>query len=158
VTGPSSPVGPPKNLTIRSYSPSEVSGDPHPIRADSEAVSESFYRARRRFTGWPYHRSVAGEPSIHHSIHYVRVQTPTRLLSFPWESAQEFLARCIAAYPTVHPLVEQFRAVGVSRPVDLTDLGDRAFALGVIEGWAAQVGEDELPPGISELASALRLA
>ena len=99
---------------------------------------------------------MAGEPSIHHSIHYVRVQTPTRLLSFPWESAQEFLARCIAAYPTLHPLVEQFRAVGVSRPVDLTDLGDRAFALGVIEGWAAQVGEDELPPGISELADALR--
>jgi hypothetical protein len=99
---------------------------------------------------------VAGEPSLHHSIHYVRVQTPSRLLSFPWESAQEFLARCIAAYPTVHPLVTQFRAVGVSRPVDLTDLGDRAFALGVIEGWAAQVGRDELPPGISDLADALR--
>ena len=93
---------------------------------------------------------------MHHSIHHVRVQTPSRLLSVPWESAQEFLGRCIAAYPTVHPLVEQFRAVGVSRPVDLTDLGDRAFALGVIEGWAAQVGEDELPPGISELADALR--
>jgi hypothetical protein len=99
---------------------------------------------------------VAGEPSIHHSIHHVRVQTPSRLLSLPWESAQEFLARCIAAYPEVHPLVEQFRAVGVSRPVGLTDFGDRAFALGVIEGWAAQVGEDELPLGISELADALR--
>jgi hypothetical protein len=74
----------------------------------------------------------------------------------PLGSGQEFLARCIAAYPTVHPLVEQFRAVGVSRPVDLTDPADRAFALGVIEGWAAQVGEDELPPGISELADALR--
>ena len=99
---------------------------------------------------------MAGEPSVQHSIHHVRVQTPSRLLSFPWESAQEFLARCIAAYPEVHPLVEQFRAVGVSRPVDLTDFGDRAFALGVIEGWAAQVGEDELPLGISELADALR--
>jgi hypothetical protein len=99
---------------------------------------------------------VTGEPSIHHSIHYVRVQTPSRLLSFPWDSAQEFLARCIAAYPTVHPLVEQFRAVGVSRPVDLTDLGDRAFALGVIERWAAQVGEDALPPGIGEFADVLR--
>jgi hypothetical protein len=96
------------------------------------------------------------EDSLHHSTHYVRVQTPSRLLSFPWESAQEFLARCIAAYPTVHPLVDQFRAVGVSRPVELTDLGDRAFALGVIEGWAAQVGSEELPPGISELADALR--
>ena len=99
---------------------------------------------------------MAGEPSIHHSIHYVRVQTPSRLLSFPWESAQEFLGHCIAAYPTVHPLVERFRAVGVSRPVELTDPGDRAFALGVIEGWAAQVGLDELPLGISELADALR--
>jgi hypothetical protein len=99
---------------------------------------------------------MAGSPSIHHSIHYVRVQTPSRLLSFPWESAQEFLARCIATYPTVHRLVAQFRAVGVSRPVDLTDLGDRAFALGVIEGWAAQVGTGGLPPGISELADALR--
>jgi hypothetical protein len=99
---------------------------------------------------------VSGERSIHHSIHYVRVQTPSRLLALPWESAQELLARCIAAYPTVHPLVVQFRAVGVSRPVDLNDLGDRAFAVGVIEGWAAQLGEDELPPGISEFADALR--
>jgi hypothetical protein len=94
--------------------------------------------------------SYTGSP--HHSIHYVRVQTPSRLLSLPWECVQELLARRTASYPTVHPLVEQLRAVGVSRPVDLTDLGDRAFALGVIEGWAAQVGEDELPPGISELA------
>jgi hypothetical protein len=99
---------------------------------------------------------VTGEVSIHHSIDYVRVQTPSRLLPVPWESAQEFLGRCIAAYAAVHPLVTQFRAVGVSRPVDLTDLGDRAFALGVIEGWAAQVGTDELPPGISELADALQ--
>jgi hypothetical protein len=101
---------------------------------------------------------VAGEPSLHHSIHYVRVQTPSRLLASPWESAQEFLERCIAAYPTVHPLVTQFRTVGVSRPVDLTDLGDRAFALGVIEGWAAQVRTNELPPGIAELRDTLRAA
>jgi hypothetical protein len=51
---------------------------------------------------------VTGEVSIHHSIHYVRVQTPSRLLTFPWESAQQFLERCTTAYPTVHPLVEQF--------------------------------------------------
>ena len=66
----------------------------------------------------------------------------------PLESAQEFLAQCIAAYPTEHPLVTQFKAVGVSRPVDLTDPADCAFALGVIEGWVAQVGKDQLPPGI----------
>jgi hypothetical protein len=53
----------------------------------------------------------------------------------------------------VHPLVEQFRAVGVSRPVDLTDPGDRDFALAVIDAWAET---DELPLGISELADALR--
>jgi hypothetical protein len=63
-----------------------------------------------------------------------------------------------SAYPTVHPLVTQFRAVGVSRPLDLTDLGDRALALGVIEGWAAQVGTDELPPGIAELRDTLAAA
>jgi len=90
--------------------------------------------------GRGYHRSVAGEVSIHHSIHYVRVQTPSRLLSLPWESAQEFLARCIAAYPTVHPLVEQFQAVGVSRPVDLTDPSDVDFALAVIDAWTADAG------------------
>ena len=95
-----------------------------------------------------YARRVAGEVSLHHSIHSVRVQTPSRLLAFPWESAQEFLAHCIAAYPTEHPLVTQFKAVGVSRPVDLTDPADCAFALGVIEGWVAQVGKDQLPPGI----------
>jgi len=72
------------------------------------------------------------EVSLRHSINNIRVQTPSLLLSLPWESVQEFLARCIVAYPTVHRLVEQFRAVGVSRPVDLTDLGDQAFALGVI--------------------------
>jgi hypothetical protein len=44
------------------------------------------------------------------------------------------------------------RASGLIRDL----LSDRAFALGVIEGWAAQVGENDLPPGISELADALR--
>ena len=57
----------------------------------------------------------------------------------------------VVACPTVHPLVTQFRAVGVSRPVDLTDLGDRAFALGVIDGWAAQVGEDDDPVPLSHV-------
>jgi len=103
-----------------------------------------------------YREGVAGEVSLHQTIHYVRVQTPSRLLSFPWESAQEFLAHCLAAYPTVHPLVEQFRAVGVSRPVDLTDPGDRDFALAVIDAWTAQAGDENLPPGIAELRDTLR--
>jgi hypothetical protein len=55
--------------------------------------------------------------------------------------------------PDIASLVEQFRAVGVSRPVDLTDLDDRVFALGVIDAWAET---DELPPEIAELREALR--
>jgi len=74
----------------------------------------------------------------------------------PWESAQDLIGRALAAYPTVHPIVEQFRAVGVSRPVELSDPNDRTFLLAVIEAWVAHVGEDELPPGIADLRDALR--
>lgn len=96
--------------------------------------------------------AMAGERSIHN----VRVRTRSKMVSLPWESAQDFVARAIAAYPTTHPLVEQFRAVGVSRPVELVDAEDVTFALAVCEAWAAQVGEDELPPGIVELRDELR--
>jgi hypothetical protein len=91
-----------------------------------------------------------------HSIHNVRVRTPSKTVSLPWESAQDFVGRALAAYPTVHPVVEQFRARGVSRPVELLDANDRTFVLAVIEAWAAQVGHDDLPPGISMLSDALR--
>ena len=90
------------------------------------------------------------------SIHRVRVQLTARTVTLPWDSAQDFVARALAAYPTVHSVVERFRAVGTSRPVDLTDPSDGTFALAVIEAWAAQVGEDALPPGIAELRDALR--
>jgi hypothetical protein len=90
------------------------------------------------------------------SIHNVRVQTPSRVVSLPWKSAQDFVARCIAAYPTTHPVVERFRARGVSRPVELTDPNDCTFALAVIEAWNAQAGEADLSPGIRELRDALR--
>jgi hypothetical protein len=45
-----------------------------------------------------YHRSVAGEASIHHSIHSVRVQTPSRLLALPWDPGKSFLR--VALRPT----------------------------------------------------------
>jgi hypothetical protein len=99
-----------------------------------------------------YDRCVDGERSIHR----VKVRTPSRTVTLPWDSAQAFQARCIAAYPKVHPVVEHFRAVGTSRPVEMLDASDRTFALAVIEAWAAQVGEKKLPPGISELGDALR--
>lgn len=78
------------------------------------------------------------------------------MVAMPWDSAQDFVARCVAAYPTTHRVVEHFQAVGTSRPVDLTDASDMTFALAVIEAWAAQVGEAELPPGIGDLRAALR--
>lgn len=90
------------------------------------------------------------------SIHRVRVRTPSRVVTIPWESAQDFQARALAAYPTVDPVVERFRAVGTSRPVDLSDPNDRTFDLAVIEAWTADVGEDELPAGIGEVGDALR--
>jgi hypothetical protein len=74
----------------------------------------------------------------------------------PWQSAQDFVARALAAYPTVHPLVEHFQAVGTARPVDLTDANNGTFALAVIEAWAAQVGDEALPPGITDPRTALR--
>jgi hypothetical protein len=57
----------------------------------------------------------------------------SRTVTLPWESAQDFVARALAAYPTVHPVVEHFRAVGTARPVDLTDPNNGTFALAVIE-------------------------
>ena len=77
-------------------------------------------------------------------------------MTLPWQSAQDFQAQALAAYPTVHPVVDHFRAVGTSRPVDLLDPGDRDFALAVIDAWATAAGEGQLPPGISELGDALR--
>jgi hypothetical protein len=90
------------------------------------------------------------------SIHRVRVRTPARTVTIPWDSAQDFLARAIAAYPTTHPVVERFRAVGTSRPVELLDPGDRDFALAVIDARSAEIGDAPLPPGVDELRAALR--
>ncbi len=91
-----------------------------------------------------------------HSIHHVRVRTPSRTVTLPWQSAQDFVARALAGYPTVHRVVEQFRAVGTSRPAELLDPNDITFALAVCEAWAAQAGEARLPPGIAELRDTLR--
>ncbi len=90
------------------------------------------------------------------SIQRVRVLMPSRTVTLPWQSAQDFVVGALVAYPAVHQVVEQFRAVGTSRPVELSDPNDRTFVLAVIEAWAAQVGMEALPPGIRDLADALR--
>lgn len=94
--------------------------------------------------------------SEHPSIHKVRVRTRSKTVSLQWKSVQGLVARCIGAYPTTHAVVEQFRARGVSRPVELVDANDRAFVGAVIDAWAAQVGEEKLPHGILGLRNALR--
>ena len=104
----------------------------------------------------PEGRGYAGRVDEERSIRRVRVRTTSRTVTLPWQSAQDFVARALAAYPAVHQVVEQFRAVGTSRPVELSDPNDRMFVLAVIEAWAAQVGTDALPPGIRDLADALR--
>jgi hypothetical protein len=70
-------------------------------------------------------RTTIGRMDEERAINRVQVRTPSQIVTLPWESAQEFQARCIAAYPTMHSLVEKFRAVGVSRPVELLDADDR---------------------------------
>ena len=104
----------------------------------------------------PEGRGYAGRVGEERSIRRVRVRTTSRTVTLPWQSAQDFVARALAAYPTVHPVVEHFRAVGTARPVDLTDPNNGTFGLAVIEAWAAQVGDEALPPGIADLRMALR--
>jgi len=83
------------------------------------------------------------------------VRTPSHTVTIPWESSQDFVAHALAAYPTTHPVIEQFRAVGTSRPVDLTASSDRDFALAVIDAWRVEASVAELPAGIDELRAAL---
>jgi hypothetical protein len=89
-------------------------------------------------------------------IDRVQVRTPSQTVTLSWDAAQQLVARMLAAYPTTHAVVDQFRAVRVSRPVELLDANDRTFVLAVIDAWAKAVGEGELPQGIADLGSALR--
>jgi YD repeat-containing protein len=90
------------------------------------------------------------------STNRVQVRTPSQTVTLSWDAAQQLVARMLAAYPTTHPVVDQFRAVRGSRSVELLDANDRTFVLAVIDAWAKALGEDELPQGITDLGSALR--
>jgi hypothetical protein len=89
-------------------------------------------------------------------IDRARVRTPSQMVTLSWDAAQQLVARMLAAYPTTHAIVDQFRAVGGSRPVEVLDANDRTFVLAVIDAWAKAVGECESPHGIAGLGSALR--
>jgi hypothetical protein len=90
------------------------------------------------------------------SINLVRVQTPSRTVTLSWRERDDLVARLMAAYPTTHRVVWQFRSVGTSRPLELLDPNDMTFVLAVIDAWALEAGAEELPSGVGELRSALR--
>jgi hypothetical protein len=96
---------------------------------------------------------VVAEHSIHNNV---RVRTPSRMVLLPWQSAQDLLARALAASPSVHPGVERFRTVGVFAGRGVARPERQNLLPRLIEAWSAQIREDELPPGIPELRDALR--
>jgi hypothetical protein len=86
------------------------------------------------------------------------VQTPSRTVTLSWAAREDLVARLIAAYPTTHRVVWEFRSVGTSRPLELLEPNDMTFVLAVIDAWALEAGEGELPEDIRELREALREA
>jgi hypothetical protein len=92
------------------------------------------------------------------SISRVGVQTPSRTVTLSWAAREDLVARLIAAYPTTHRVVWEFRSVGTSRPLELLEPNDMTFVLAVIDAWALEAGEGELPEDIRELREALREA
>jgi hypothetical protein len=92
------------------------------------------------------------------SISRVRVQTPSRTVTLSWAAREDLVARLIAAYPTTHRVVWEFRSVGTSRPLELLEPNDMTFVLAVIDAWALEAGEGELPKDIRELRETLREA
>jgi hypothetical protein len=78
------------------------------------------------------------------------------MITLSWREREQLVARMIAAYPTTHRVVGPFRSVGTSRPLELVDPNDMTFVLAVVDAWALDVGDDEIPQGIADLRSALR--
>lgn len=71
----------------------------------------------------------------------------------PWRSRQELLDE-IGHLPGAENAVRSFIAVGASAPVRLGS-PDKELVASAIDKWAAEIGEDELPPGIWALRCAL---
>jgi hypothetical protein len=89
------------------------------------------------------------------SIHRVRVTLGGKTIDFPWASRDLLLAK-LRPLDAMRPVVDQFEAVGTSRPVVLKHQ-QKVALLQVIEVWGGELplGLLDLPEGISELCMAL---
>jgi hypothetical protein len=87
-------------------------------------------------------------------LDYVQVAVRGGAVTMPWTSRDALLERLADAPPELQPIITAFRAVGASRPVELTQK-EKAELLTVIDVCAHQVGGDGLPAGIRDLRDAL---
>jgi hypothetical protein len=83
----------------------------------------------------------------------VTIRVDERDVVIPRASRDALLNR-IAHLESMWPVVAAFRAVGATRPVELTR-SQKLGLLDVIDGWAEHVGVDELPEGVSRIRVAL---
>jgi hypothetical protein len=81
-------------------------------------------------------------------VSYSRGKVP-----LPWAS-RDALVKEIGHLDAARRIVEAFRAVGASRPVDLRR-DDEALLADLIDTWSTQVSIERLPPGVWDLRCAL---
>lgn len=87
-------------------------------------------------------------------LHRVTISVDGRDVVIPW-AARDALLNRIAHLESMWPVVAGFRAVGATRPVELTR-SQKLGMLDVIDGWAAEGGDHALPAGLNDLRAALR--
>ena len=83
----------------------------------------------------------------------VAVSTPRGIIEIPWSSRDQLLHE-LRTLDNADAIRTAFEAVGASRPVPLSP-ADQQTLLTAIDTWASYVTVAQLPPGISELRSAL---
>jgi hypothetical protein len=86
-------------------------------------------------------------------LDYVKVDVCGLVVVISW-AAREALLEWLSAVERARPIVDEFRAVGATRPVKLPR-DELDTLLEVINGWADEVGVDGLPRGVGALRLAL---
>jgi hypothetical protein len=94
--------------------------------------------------------------SGHHHTDRIRFRLSRGVAELPWGSRTALLEE-IGHVEAAKPIIEAIRAVGVSRPVELTpEL--KGLLIRLIDSWGTQTagGLQSLPQGIFELRNALQ--
>ena len=81
----------------------------------------------------------------------VQIEVAGKPVAIPWESLEALLAE-LASARIAAGIVEAFRAVGASQPVELTR-EQKVLLVALLDGWARRVGK--LPLGVWSLREAL---